>query len=195
MVHTLNQLNLMQLEEELRVQWQLPYSIFKKKSSALPGHGRSTISVFRQMMGRILTGNQNSEWRNSGICQLIGSIESYGFHSMRLSQIGTGDLIGIGIQEREKTRQIFPAEIPVATNNHLPDKGLLLLEEMDQASIGIKVIVQKMILEHKIAGVPMKAGWNLIVVAKDLEDLLVMESLPVQVQEKFRHRLPICNLD
>ncbi len=185
----------MQLEEELRVQWQLPYSIFLKKSSELPGHGRSTISVFRQMMGRILTGNQNSEWRNSGICQLIGSIESYGFHSMRLSQIGTGDLIGIGIQEREKTRQIFPAEIPVATNNHLPDKGLLLLEEMDQASIGIKVIVQKMILEHKIAGVPMKAGWNLIVVGKDLEDLLVMESLPVQVQEKFRHRLAICNLD
>ena len=30
MVHTLNQLNLMQLEEELRVQWQLPYSIFLK---------------------------------------------------------------------------------------------------------------------------------------------------------------------
>ena len=57
---------------------------------------------------------------------------------------------------------------------------------MDQASIGIKVIVQKMILEHKIAGVPMKAGWNLIVVGKDL---------PVQVQEKFRHRLAICNLD
>ena len=75
------------------------------------------------MMGRILPGNQNSEWRNSGICQLIGSIESYGFHSIRLSQIGTGDLIGIGIQESEKTRQIFPAKIPVATNNHLPDKG------------------------------------------------------------------------
>lgn len=68
------------------------FHIFKK-SSELPGHGRSTISVFRQMMGRILTGNQNSEWRNSGICQLIGSIENYGFHSMRLSQIGTGDLI------------------------------------------------------------------------------------------------------
>lgn len=94
-----------------------------KKSSELPGHGRSTISVFRQMMGRILPGNQNSEWRNSGICQLIGSIESYGFHSIRLSQIGTGDLIGIGIQESEKTRQIFPAKILVATNNHLPDKG------------------------------------------------------------------------
>ena len=74
-------------------------------------------------MGRILPGNQNSEWRNSGICQLIVSIESYGFHSIRLSQIGTGDLIGIGIQEREKTRQIFPAKIPVATNNHLLDKG------------------------------------------------------------------------
>ena len=69
------------------------------------------------------------------------------------------------------------------------------MEEMDQASIGTKAIVQKMILEHKIAGVPMKTGWNLIVVGKDLEDLLVMVSLPVKVQETFRHRLDICNLD
>ena len=69
------------------------------------------------------------------------------------------------------------------------------MEEIDQASIGIKVIVQKMILEHKIAGIPMKTGWNLIVVGKDFEDLLVIESLPVQVQERFRHRLAICNLD
>jgi len=69
------------------------------------------------------------------------------------------------------------------------------LEEVAQASIGTKAIVQKMILEHKIAGVPMKTGWNLIVVGKDFEDLLVIESLPVQVQERFRHRLAICNLD
>lgn len=65
------------------------------------------------------------------------------------------------------------------------------MEEIAQASIGIKVIVQKMILEHKIAGVPMKTGRNLIVVGIDFEDLLVIESLPVQVQKKSRHRLAI----
>ena len=43
------------------------------------------------------------------------------------------------------------------------------MEEIAQASIGTKAIVQKMILEHKIAGVPMKTGWNLIVVGKDLK--------------------------
>lgn len=69
------------------------------------------------------------------------------------------------------------------------------MEEIAQASIGIKAIVQKMILEHKIAGIPMKTGWNLVVVGIDLEDLLVIESLPVQVQKKSRHRLAICNLD
>lgn len=161
------------------------------------GQGRSLLSVCKQMVARILTGNSNSEWRESGTCQVIDGVESYGFNSIGLGQIDTDALIAVAIQKEGNKRQIFPAEIPVATATHLPDKGLLILEEINQASEGTRVIVQQMILEHKLVGVAMKAGWNKRNLSADSSFVIQAKHLVLTSTWKMKWHIPhkcICRI-
>ena len=103
-----NDITLLQLKNELKERWDLPYSVFVMGPA---GVGKSAI--FKQTVAEIATGNPHAKWRYLNGCQVVGGetgkgekreLEtSFGFIDLRLSQMESQDLAGIPMPENGVT--------------------------------------------------------------------------------------------
>lgn len=187
-----NDITLAQLKVELMERWELPYSVFVMGPA---GVGKS--SVFKQMVAEIATGNPQAEWRYLNGCQVVGGIQgegekkelktSYGFIDLRLSQMEPQDLAGIPMPEAGVTKRFLPAELPVVTAEHLPETGLLFLDEANQADITVQKAMFSLILDRKVADVPLKPGWRVMAAGNRLEDSIAVSEMPAPLQNRFAH--------
>ncbi|MBR4597310.1 MAG: hypothetical protein IKO42_02805 [Opitutales bacterium] len=191
-------LTIAQLKSELLESWNLPYSVLVMGPA---GVGKS--SAFKQVLAEIATGNPYAEFRynaKSG-CYLVGGeisdgtpegdqkeLEtSYGFIDLRLSQVEPQDLAGIPMPENGITIRHLPREIPVCTATHLPKRGLLLLDEVNQADPAVQKAMFSIILDHKIDNKPFLEGWRVMAAGNRLEDSSAVMELAGPLQNRFAH--------
>lgn len=187
-----NDITLLQLKNELKERWDLPYSVFVMGPA---GVGKSAI--FKQTVAEIATGNPHAKWRYLNGCQVVGGetgkgekreLEtSFGFIDLRLSQMEPQDLAGIPMPENGVTKRFLPAEIPVVTAANLPDKGLLFLDEANQADLTVQKAMFSLILDRKVADVPLKPGWRVMAAGNRLEDSCAVSEMPAPLQNRFAH--------
>ena len=191
-------LTLAQLKEELLECWDLPYAVL-----VLGPAGVGKSSIFKQTVAEIATGDPFASFRystNTG-CYLVGGVPtdgtpegdareretSFGFIDMRLSQVEPQDLAGIPMPENGVTKRHLPMDIPVISASHLPERGLLLLDEVNQADLAVQKAMFSIILDKKIDNKPFKPGWKIMAAGNRLEDSLAVSELAGPLQNRFAH--------
>lgn len=143
-----NAITLSELQEELRVRWDLPFSVFV---SGPAGVGKS--AVFKQLVAEIATGDRFAKWTFKNGIEVCGKEgNEFGFIDYRLAQIEPQDLAGIPMPENGTTRRFLPSELPVVGNDTVPEQGLLFLDEANQADITVQKAMFSLILDRKVAG-------------------------------------------
>lgn len=178
-----NAITLSELQEELRVRWDLPFSVFV---SGPAGVGKS--AVFKQLVAEIATGDRFAKWTFKNGIEVCGKDgNEFGFIDYRLAQIEPQDLAGIPMPENGTTRRFLPSELPVVGNDTVPEQGLLFLDEANQADITVQKAMFSLILDRKVAGIPLKPGWRVMAAGNRLEDSIAVSEMAAPLQNRFVH--------
>ncbi len=187
-----------ELKEELLDSWDLEYSVLVMGPS---GVGKS--SVFKQVLAEIATGEPFAEYRFNKTAGMLvvggeksdGTPEgdareiatSFGFIDMRLSQVEPQDLAGIPMPENGVTIRHLPNDMPVVGAKHIPENGLLLLDEVNQADMAVQKAMFSIVLDHKIDNKPFKSGWKVMAAGNRLEDSIAVSELCEPLKNRFAH--------
>ncbi len=187
-----------ELKEELLDSWNLEYSVLVMGPA---GVGKS--SVFKQVLAEVATGDPFAEYRfnkTAGMYVVGGEksdgtpegdareiATSFGFIDMRLSQVEPQDLAGIPMPENGVTIRHLPNDMPVVGAKHIPENGLLLLDEVNQADMAVQKAMFSIVLDHKIDNKPFKSGWKVMAAGNRVEDSIAVSELCEPLKNRFAH--------
>jgi hypothetical protein len=123
----------------------------------------------------------------SQIVQQVTTEKGIGFLDTRASQHDPTDFRGIPAVIDGKAQWLPPVDIPFLNNDHIPDKGIWLLDEITSAPPLVQAVLYQATLDHQIGEHKLKEGWYTIAAGNRIEDRAVVYRMSTALANRFSH--------
>lgn len=125
----------------------------------------------------------------SDIGKLASPQESMGLFDVRLSQCDPVDVGGLPVANHEQGTQgrLVPDWFPSTDRTDLPERGILLLEEVVSAPPAVQAAAYQLTHDRRIGDKVMKDGWSIVLTGNLLSDGGVVHKMPTPLANRLMH--------
>lgn len=119
----------------------------------------------------------------------------FGWLDTRASQHDPTDFRGIPAVVDGKARWLAPEDIPYASNEDLPERGIWFLDEVTSAPPLVQASLYQAVLDRRIGEHQLKQDWYIIAAGNRIEDRAVTYRMSSALANRFTHLEFDVNLD
>lgn len=114
--------------------------------------------------------------------------QCFGIVDVRLSQCDPVDVGGLPFKTARQTQgRLVPDWFPSTDRNDLPERGLLLLEEIVSAPLSVQAAAYQLTHDRRIGDKVMKEGWSIVMTGNRLTDGGVVFKMPTPLANRTTH--------
>lgn len=115
--------------------------------------------------------------------------EAFGLFDVRLSQCDPVDIGGLPVADHVRGTQsrLVPDWFPSTDRDDLPERGILLLEEVVSAPPAVQAAAYQLTHDRRIGDKVMKEGWSVVLTGNLLSDGGVVHKMPTPLANRLIH--------
>ena len=126
----------------------------------------------------------------SEVISQVAEEEEAGFVDCRLTLYDPTDLRGIPFPDVEAgvAKWLAPNALPFVGNDTLPDKGILLFDDMTTAPQLVQATAYQLIIRpHQLGDAHLKPGWVIVAAGNRIGDKALVHPMPKPLANRFMH--------